>query len=240
MKQVVLFLSNKHDKCTIKQFNRLYNQLKLNKDVDLVFLYNTDKSEINLVTNKYNYYIFSNNDLLELDYKSIESNKILPIDTHFPLLKYFLDNSNYDYYWIIGDDVRYTDDFNNLILKCDKCNSDLLTSYIRDYNDEPTWYWWFRDNNLNMPIHDLLASFNPLYRISNKGLNLIHNKLSQQIYGHHELILPTLISNNNLILKDFNEVIPNIYNGNTYSYKKLDSIEYHKDMLYHPIKTKNK
>lgn len=234
MNQVILYLTNKTDKCTIKQFKRLKKQLK---ECDLIYLYHCTNNQIPDEIKNLNYYTFTSDILTDLNYNPIE-NTLIPGSNHFPLLKFYLEHPNYDYYWLIEDDVRYTGNFNDFINSYNNIDSDLLSAYVRTYYDEPDWYWWFRDN-INYSINELLASFNPIYRISNKALCFLNKFLIKGFKGHHEMLMPSALKNNSFKVNDFNDFKPT-YNKITYYHKKLNKIQYIKNMLYHPIKSKIK
>ena len=69
-----------------------------------------------------------------------------------------------------------------------------MSSYVRDYKEEPDWSWWGSLSGAEeIPLESRVHSFNPIYRLSSRALAYVHDKLSQGWSGHHEVLLPTLL-----------------------------------------------
>lgn len=115
MKQVILFLSGKSDFCTIKKFDKLSI---MNRDDanDTIFLYHQKEQEVPDTIKSVPHYTFTSDILHNMGYTPI-GQQLLPGSNHFPLLKFYLSHPNYDYYWLIEDDVYFNgnwDSFFNL------------------------------------------------------------------------------------------------------------------------------
>jgi hypothetical protein len=114
---------------------------------------------------------------------------------HFPVLDFFLAHRDYDRYWVVEYDVRYTGDWKALFDSLEPLDHDFVTSHIRRYAQEPGWTWW---NTLEHPSrtiahHERLRSFNVVYRLSNRALEFIHDAQLDGWRGYFEVSLPTLL-----------------------------------------------
>ena len=193
-------------------------------------------------------YIFEDNILSEMGYTPI-SNSLLPGSNHFPVLKFYLENNSYTYYWLIEDDIIFNGDWKFFIDKITSLNNyDFITSNIETNDTDPEWKWWF---SLSSPprarrVRKLLKSFNPLYRISNDALKFIDKMLRTGWSGHHEVLLPTLLYNNKFNIIDFGgdgKFTPDgyeniLYSKETYRWRPVfQSAGDEVNKLYHPVKT---
>ena len=124
---------------------------------------------------------------------------------HFPILDFYLSHPEYDYYWIIEFDVRYTGDWGTFLHAFSTFDHDLVTSHIRHFHEEPGWWWWDSLHHFSITIERAryLRSFNVIYRISHRALTRVHDAQMDGWYGHPEVLLPTLLSDNGYTLLDF-------------------------------------
>jgi hypothetical protein len=124
---------------------------------------------------------------------------------HFPILDFFVTHSEYDHYWIIEFDVRYTGKWETLLRSFESYNHDLIASHIRHFSQEPAWYWWdsFRHPTKTIGPDRYIRSFNVIFRISNRALLLIHREQQDGWRGHPEVLIPTLLDNQGYTLMDF-------------------------------------
>lgn len=170
------------------------------------FLYHHQPTqELPPFLNKTNSYIFTDDSLCKLGYFLLDK-KPMPVNGHFPLLDFYLNNTQYDYYWIIEDDVRFTGSWTYFFEACSELeHADLLTSQIRHFHEEPGWNWWtsMKHPTYDVPYEKRLKSFNPIYRVSNKGLRFLCDMLAMQWKGHHEVLIATLFHLYDLQLLDF-------------------------------------
>lgn len=200
-KNVFLFLCHLISKETFKQFGKIVNATKGIGDAYLLFHLKERKLPSELV--KVSNYQFTDQSLACLGYSMINTS-IVPGSNHFPALQFFLDYPDYDFYWLIEYDVRFSGDWRDFFRYFAHSNADLLTCDIRSYIEKPNWSWWeLKHPSKNIPLRKRYASFNPIYRISNRGLKLIDRLQREGWSGHHEVLLPTLLYNHGLRLRDF-------------------------------------
>lgn len=238
MKQVLLFLCGKTDDCAIDQFLKLKNigdKCKL----DVFFLYHQKDTCIPMIIQNYPHYIFQSDVLFSMGYKPI-SDSLIPGSNHFPLLKFYKEYPQYDYYWLVEDDVRFTGDWSDFFDAFELDKSDFISSYLRKYADEPYWPWWESLKNCETGVEtcDLVHTFNPIYRISNRALERVDKCLKDGWSGHHEVLFPTLLSMSGMSVRDFNDGKSMFYFNETFSHQPLKPQNIRHNVLYHPIKEK--
>lgn len=139
-----------------------------------------------------------------LPYPPIEGFGILH-HSHFPVLDFFLTHRDYDYYWFIEFDVRYSGDWRSFFTFFEPYTHDFIASHIRSYDEEPLWHWW---DTLRHPVKTIgrgecLRSFNVIFRISNRGLEYIDREQQDGWQGFNEVSLPTLLHKGGYRIMDF-------------------------------------
>jgi len=255
--QAILMLSNTAS-TYYNQFARLRSELP--NYAKAFLLYHRDLSNQNTPQLDFeDVFVFDNSILTSLGLEPIGSS-LLPGSNHFPLFSFFHSNPDFDYYWVIEDDVFYNGEWKELFASFnpDAISADLITSHIRFFSDEPTWLWWHTlqsNNKANINnMKEQLASFNPIYRISKRALVYLELKMQQGWKGHHETLMPTLLFDAGFTLLDFggsgrfSNEINNYYKVSicslndfehytTLRYRPLISIEEITDkLIYHPVK----
>ncbi|WP_207512768.1 DUF3405 domain-containing protein [Longitalea luteola] len=256
-RQVFLLLSNN---CT-PRIMHLFNQISAAAAHlgDSFLLYHQTEAVLPAALNSNNSFSFCDNILTGLHYLPVSAT-LIPGNNHFPLLHFYRQHPGYDFYWFIEDDVRFNGPWENLFnyFTAQPGQPDFISSHVRRFDEEPNWYWW---NTLQhvytfIPLHLRIRSFNPIYRISNAALNCIHSILyADKWRGHHEVLLPTLLSLEGLHIADFGGVgqfVPEgcmnkfyvddhcdvfgAINAGTMRYRPLIENLQHADKLYHPVK----
>lgn len=180
--------------------DRFYNLEYAVKDYGKAFLLlNRENDEENSSTmeipSNLNSYIFNIESLNELNYEPIEET-IVPGSNHFTTLRFFLDHLEFKYYWVIEYDVIFTGEWDYFFQNFNHIDADFITSHIERYPDKPHWFWWntLHLDNVTLKEHQLIRSFNPIYRISNKALEFLNKLLKgRKNWGHHEVLIPTAL-----------------------------------------------
>jgi len=139
-----------------------------------------------------------------LPYPRLERQTLLD-HVHFPVMDFYLAHPGFDYYWVVEFDVRYTGEWESFLRSYEAYDHDLITSHIRHYHQEPTFYWW---HTLQHPTEKIdkaryLRSLNVIYRISTHALALLHEKQKDGWQGFIEVLFPTLLEYNGYTLLDF-------------------------------------
>ncbi len=242
-KQAILILTNRISKDVINRYHKLKRDI--GNTSDLFLLYHTNNKNVPIGLKGIQIETFSNDILKTLGYKPIRET-LVPGSNHFPVLKFFLEHPAYSHYWCIEDDVAFngnwSDFFKNVSSNTDY---DFITSHIRRYSDKPYWFWW---RTMNFPggmnKEDMLNSFNPIYRISNKALQYIDTCLKNGYSGHHEALLPSLLKSGGFKIADLssvdNHVTPYLSycTLSTMRWKPVIFVLPNRNQLYHPVKAK--
>jgi len=198
-KIVILFTTHILNEYVHQQYQKLYNDLATYADVICLLQTDTPLS----IPSDMNYYSFTIDSLNMLGYESY-AETIVPGSNHFPLLQFYRDNPTYDYYWNIEFDVQFTGNWNLFFSFFEGYKEDFISSHIEFFHENPGWDHWnaMTLKSIYIPTECYIKSFNPIYRISNKALNFLSEFLLYN-YGHHELLMPTVLYANNFSLLDF-------------------------------------
>ncbi|WP_209332810.1 DUF3405 domain-containing protein [Lunatimonas salinarum] len=175
--EAYLILANNSSIQLIEKYKKIF---KLTKDLgDTLLLYHLDKASPNFKGEGVRVFNFTDEVLSSLNYFPLGFS-LIPGSNHFPLLKFYLSHPNYDYYWCIEEDVDFSGDWRAFFEAFSSVGADFISSHIRRYQDEPEWPWWsaLAHPYFVIPQKQRIRSFNPIYRISRAGLELLHKALS--------------------------------------------------------------
>lgn len=244
-KQAILILTNDLSKDVVKRYHEIKKATSESSDVFV--LYHANNIEITPKLEGVEIETFTDEIMSSLHYKPIRKT-LVPGSNHFPVLNFFLNHPDYVHYWCIEDDVVFKGEwsyfFKNISPDLDY---DFITSHIRRNSDFPKWPWWktLTAEGEKISRREMLNSFNPIYRISNKALQYIDGCLKGGYSGHHEVLLPTLLKKAGFKMADLgsddNHVTPAL------SYCTLGTMRWKpvflvagskKNKLYHPLKSK--
>jgi hypothetical protein len=201
-----------------KQFQRLYDELSKICDVFVLFDKPIDRDN----------FIFTDFDKLN-DYICNRNDKYWYYNHYSLMYFYNFINSNYTYYWFIEHDVRYSGEWLDFLNKCEGLDDDLLCGRLIKPNNN---WCWFNDRNFNdCEIYSMVGS---IYRISNRGVNLIHNQQTIGVNGFNELLIPSLLKKHGLKISDFNDYF-DAYYDNTYDWNLRGFDGEIKNKLWHKI-----
>lgn len=197
---------------------------------------------------------YSYQDLCDLGYNAIFET-VVPGSAHFVLLKFYQEHPGYDYYWNIEYDVEFDGDWSLLFDTCSRYDTDFITCDIQDFDQNPYWHWWnfLSLQQFRIPIIHRTRSFNPVYRLSAKALEMVCHRQSEGDGGHHEVLLPTLLKSYGFSLGDLNRksryALPGLktdfYNKNyPQPYGSMrhapviprSILTGHSNLLFHPLK----
>ncbi len=244
MKHAILFLSDKSSQWVINNFNSIFSVESVSFDV--CFLYHKRGLVLPDAIESLNHFCFTSGVLYELGYKSL-GEELLPGNNHFPLLKFYLENRQYDYYWMIEDDVYFTGDWGKLFRFYENERIDFISTHIKKYTEAPQWIWWntLNTNQESIPDGHKVCSFNPIYRLSNKALECIDRTLKEGWSGHHEVLIPSLLLNKRYSIADMGGTGSFVKTGSENRFYTKDTMSHlplelgtRTDCLYHPVKEK--
>ena len=245
MKQAILFLSNKSNEWALKAYYALVQSMQMDADVYYVYHQQGEELPVSLQSVP-NLFPFTSSILQDLGYTPIEEGKLVPGSNHFPLLKFFKEHQEYDYYWMIEDDVRFSGEWKVFFDSFSANHTDFLSSVIETKKENPNWFWWsyLKTSTENISEDKLLKSFNPIYRLSHQALACIDEHLRNGWMGHHEILLPTLLNYRGFQIEDFGGngfYVVKEANRNKYYDKTSMGLnplipDGRKNYLFHPVK----
>jgi len=185
----------------------------------------------------------------QLGYIPLDEQRIIPGCTYFAILYFRKHYPDYDYYWLVEDDVWYNGDWSKFFKSFEGNNADLVSAYLTSYKEAPHWYWW---NTLVtesfVPNYYKMRTFYPICRFSAQSLDYLDQRLKKGDHGHGEVLVPTLlylhglsfydIANNEdkLIIPSDDRAIGDRNNGSFRYRPFIAPEEIHGEYLFHPVK----
>jgi len=186
----------------------LYKKIKKDVSTDnyeVVILYNGKMLDLNSHVKDVNVFLWDRSFIDNIGYHMIASS-IFPGSCHFPLLNFYLNYPNYDFFWFIEYDVWFTGNWSSLISDCDKNLKDIdfLSSHIESFNDANlNWGWWYKYNNSGYKYNKCIKGFNPICRYSLDALKFIDKYQRKGFYAHSEVLITTCLFHNGFKLCNF-------------------------------------
>ncbi len=257
-KEIIFLLTHKYNNQISNNIHKIYKE-KGERDLYVLTHGNVDFGNLPASICS-----FSLEDLRSLNFTWLKENKLVPGSAHLPLIYYFQQFPGYDYYWLVEYDVEFGGEWKSLFNTYRDCEADFISSYITHYESENSrdWPWWNIDHPQKMiPKSERVRSFNPIYRISNQALRFLLDELSTGWRGHYEVLLSTILYQNNFQLLDFgngdfsSRRYPTFYTRNFFKksmfrffdFLKFGTMRYtppmkkvgYRKLLYHPVKEEN-
>lgn len=250
-KQVILFMTCKQnfsDKLKKIIFDPLFNAIK--DKYDLFICYNTDCNNISLNIDNVNVFYVHIDDLIR-KYKKISYGFGPMLNSFFNnfymLYEFYEKNPNYEYYWVIEDDVLFNGDWNKMFDTYVNNNDDLICSFYSTELQEDT-HPLTEINGLLHKIYFTAKNFGiaflPICRLSNRLINTtLNSKIKYNAFQEYQI--GTIVNENKFSVTLFDNFNRNIkyddnssYNSISYRipftlYKELLTIN---DIIIHPIK----
>jgi hypothetical protein len=171
-------------------------------------------------------------------------------------MHYWQAHPDYDRYWAIEYDVRYTGPWRRFLSAFEGDDSDLLAPLLRRRRDCPDWANWPSLATPGASPSDLeaVSGFMPIFRASGRLMRAVDEAYRKGWGGHIECSFATVATVGGLRVTDFGgegEFTPDAYRGRFYSGTARDV--YHApgtlvfkptffrtgsrpDMLWHPVK----
>lgn len=259
-KDVVLLSTHIVNDFVMKKYWKLYNELDKDR-YDIVLLLNTDEEGWNIPKDVM-CFVTTCDSINALMYEPIEET-LIPGSCHFPLLRFYVDNISYRFYWLIEYDVEFTGNWSSLMKECSDNLSDydLLSCYVERYDEEKNkfWPWWYRSNNVGVSLKDCIKGFNPICRFSNDALAYIDFYQKKGYSAHSEVMITTCLYHGGFRIGDFGgcgEFVPKGYENRfyipnmsgindgtmryrpVYRIKDIEEARLH-NKLFHPLKQAN-
>jgi len=236
----------------LQRYKGRYEKLKSQVENADIFAIITNKTHYR---NKPDSILYEHHNCINMGYSPFGGNGIIPGNTYFALLYFFKKKPQYNYYWLIEDDVIYNGHWNNFFKRFFNIKSDFIGCYNTIFKEAKHWFWWnsiFVPNN-TIDSESKIRTFYPIARFSGKSLEFLDDTLASGIIGHGEVLVPTILNLNGFSIFDIANVeqidkgmplvtpctekaIGNNNNG-TYRYRPhIAQEEIQGEYLFHPVK----
>lgn len=171
------------------------------------------------------------------------------------VVAYWKAQPDYDYYWGIEYDVKFSGSWDRVFAHFQDNDADLLGTSIHTRDFNPHWGNW---GSLKSPAvlgdDQMVRGFFPIFRISQRGLIALDAAYRQGWNGHFECSMPSAVAAAGLRLEDIGGDGPFVAPGNTnrfYTNTLLDpnltpgsfvfrptrtGVGAEPDLLWHPVK----
>ena len=245
----------------ILRFRAAFMQSGQNFDFALVsFMPNAQTSVQQIMVGKVAipHYIYGPDVIDTLRYPSKGSKKpfkLIPGNCDLIPILFWKSHPQYQYVWVMEDDVEYTGDPAQLFADLAGKEEDLLATHVTQCVDD-----WIYAKNFRSPGTDLAAdakwlTFFPFYRVSRNALDAIDRRYMEGWDGHHEMTWPTILRGAECSILDIGGQGPHVSEENInrhYIGVPGKAFEKHgsfgtmhirlrpgkqKNVLWHPIKT---
>lgn len=133
-----------------------------------------------------------------LGYPFAFKDQLSPGSVHFPVLD-FARKHRRGHYFLIEYDVEFSGDWSDFLAGTLASGPDCATLHIRTKLECPNWVWWniyrpsSRDRGWALEPESLRRSFNPVYCLSHRAVERMHQAHREGWRGHHELLMPTIL-----------------------------------------------
>ncbi len=120
-------------------------------------------------------------------------------------LHFFRAHPDFDRYWLIEYDVRFTGRWGTLLAAFEDSEADFLTTSVRRRRDNPVWVNW---NSVQGPAPEeeierhRTAAFTPIFRASRRAMATMDAAYAAGWGGHLEASWATILSLHGLALED--------------------------------------
>jgi hypothetical protein len=217
-KTAILVLTHINNNHVIKLFNEIKNDCS--SEYSIFMLCDNTKNIFNKFNDREGYFRFSVDALSQLGYlpnRSVayaeaaqhanpfhKNFNFIPGNTILPLMLFYRCHPNYDFYWIVEYDVRFSGRWSRFFRHFADSSADLLGTTLVRHVETPDWYHWpsleLKDDTLDSTQY--LRGFFPIYRVSHRAVEQLDRSLAAGNRGHYECLMPTLLYNAGMLLED--------------------------------------
>jgi hypothetical protein len=239
-KKIILYHTHFWDEACAREFAALRGSLSAAYDLAVLgFVAGT--AEI-AVPPEVPRFLFTARDLPRLGYPRLAKLRPFHIDT----LRFFREYPDYDQYWLIEYDVRYTGHWADLLQDLSASRADLMATVIQSRTEHPKWPHWrsLRTGAGTLPESCRLKAFLPLVRLSRAALRAMEAAHQSGWVGHYETFWPSAVAAAGLRVEDIGgtgRFTPRDRQGKYYTTSSFDpshapgSFEFRPPILEHQV-----
>ena len=215
---VILILSHVYNKHVKKLFDQIKNQCRDKYDIN--FLCDNSRGIFDDIPKNDDFFLFTVSDLDALGYPRDTSVayaatekqdnpyhqdfNFVPGNTILPPMTFFRRFPDYDHYWIVEYDVRFSSDWSGFFGHFATSDADLLGTTLLRHEQTPNWYHWpsldLKDDAADTA--QWLRGFFPVYRLSRRAFAQLDQDLHRGNKGHYECLVPTLLHQAGMRIED--------------------------------------
>jgi hypothetical protein len=123
--------------------------------------------------------------------------------TYLSLLMFYKEHPNYDYYWLLEDDLVFNGDFSLFFKETNRLKEDVIIGHGKYKKDSHNPEWYSVENNRIYGGYDiefpLVGGFIGIQRWSNKFTKKLYEEtFNRKVYGHTESFPITVALLNNM------------------------------------------
>lgn len=156
-----------------------------------------------------------------------------------PTMRFFHDHPEYDRYWIVEYDVRFTGHWRALLTELSLSRADLLGTTVQSFDDNPAWASWpsLVTGPDRVPPKRWLKAFLPFCAVSRRGMAAIDRAYRRGWSGHYEAAWATSVALARLVVEDIGNTgrfVPRHRRGRYYVNSPLDPYLSPGSFVYRP------
>lgn len=140
--------------------------------------------------------------LLEPWHHAMNGNGIVPGNGHIPTIA-FAQRHEYEHYWVIEYDVRFTGDWRDFFRLAHQSDPDLISSSIEVPFTDESWDHW---ESIDLPYSEVARSFGPIRRVSHRLLEAVRELITNGYWAHNEALLPSACQRRGWLMRDLNQL----------------------------------
>lgn len=198
----ILFCAHFVDDVILAQYRKLKREAPPGHEV--ILLHNITDHPPAVVPADVSMFCFDQDDLNKISYP-VKKTRISSYNVEMFLINFWLRNPHYAHYWMIEYDMRFSGNWQTLFGTFAASQADLLSTTLFRYPVFPLWRNWPSlkpPKGITLAPHDMISSYMPFFRISNRALTAVHEGYLAGWGGHSECTMPTIIGLAGLDIED--------------------------------------
>lgn len=217
-KTVLLFLTHIKNKTINRQISRLFKQCS--NQFDIFVLCDNSEGKFDRYKDDRRFFLFDVSQLRAMGYPAKSASETLsrsnqgdyhhrrfnfdPGNVELPVLLFFKAHPEYDHFWTIEYDVRFSGAWDRFFSTFEKNDADLLGTTLTRYERIPGWFHWpsLDLGAMRVGKDAYLRGFFPVYRLSRRALERLDRDYRTGVKGHFECLVPTLLQHAGMTIED--------------------------------------
>ncbi len=217
-KSAILFLTHVKNKNIDDQLAKLFSECS--DRFDVFALCDNTEGKFNRHKRDNRYFLFDVSQMIELGYSGKSTPVAMrgpeqndphhrrfhfdPANVDLPVLLFFKKHPEYDHYWTIEYDVRFTGRWDAFFSSFEANDADLLGTTLTRREKVPDWHYWPSLDLAGMAVEKdrHIRGFFPIYRLSRRALAQLDRDYRTGVKGHFECLVPTLLSHAGMTVED--------------------------------------